>query len=299
MAKKRFGRQMLARFVREGRGTGTYQTYIPWHQVRRSDPSSRGRSHLIAWRERHIELLSDLEWIGCCFALMMPSVIDVREQFPLAIESSSHELCAYDVTTPVACLYPGTGALAREFGIKHPMVHDEGVDLVWTMTTDLLLTIREPGGQCQLIAIACKYDKEIDNRRTHDKLLVEATYWQRRKVRWLLFTPRLYDELVALTLRRSFGWFTGPEVTAGQRRVATAITQRAQGRSLTGTLCDIASQLGDMSLAQRAFWKCVWQAEIPLDLHRGWRPHAPINLLCPNAFAAQNPIASKRSSWTS
>ena len=58
---KRFTPAVLDRFKREGRGTGIFQDYIPWHKVSRGDPASSGRSHLVIWRSRLRELLSDGE----------------------------------------------------------------------------------------------------------------------------------------------------------------------------------------------------------------------------------------------
>ncbi len=65
--EKRFTPKVLERFRREGRGTGTYSDYTPWHRVSRGDPSSKGRSHLIVWMDRQRELLSDQEWGGAEF----------------------------------------------------------------------------------------------------------------------------------------------------------------------------------------------------------------------------------------
>lgn len=67
---KRFTPHVLDRFRKLGRGTGTYQNYIPWQRVGRSDPSSMGRSHLQMWNGRQRELLSDQEWVGVFFPFL-------------------------------------------------------------------------------------------------------------------------------------------------------------------------------------------------------------------------------------
>ena len=82
--EKRFTPKVLERFQREGRGTGTYTDYVPWHRVSRGDPSSKGRSHLIVWMDRQRELLSDHEWGGLNFAGLVPGLIDLAEQFPIS-----------------------------------------------------------------------------------------------------------------------------------------------------------------------------------------------------------------------
>lgn len=73
---KRFTPDVLDRFRREGRGTGVYTEYIPWHRVSRGDPASRGRSHLLNWRGRQRELLSDGELVMTLFVTMLPGIDD-------------------------------------------------------------------------------------------------------------------------------------------------------------------------------------------------------------------------------
>lgn len=297
--QKAFTPDLLDRFRRLGRGTGVYDEYIPWHRVSRSDPSSRGRSHLIAWRGRHLELLSDLEWDACSFALMTPRLVDLREQFPLSLEPAPHELAAYDVRR-LAVSYPGTLDLAEGLDIKHPQVHDKERSAPWVMTTDLLLTLRNAAGGLELLAVACKFDKELGSRRTIQKLGLERAYWQARGVRWLLLTPKLYAEEVARTLRRSISWFLAEPTLIDTRQLAGDFTQGGCARPLTTVFEQVAAELGvGLEVLQTAFWQAVWHAELNLDLRRGWRPHEPISLLTSVDFIALNPIASGRSSWTS
>jgi hypothetical protein len=77
---KRFTPNVLIRYRKLNRGTGIFQNYIPWHRVGRSDPSSRGRSHLQMWNGRQRELLSDQEWVGFFFSTLVRDVNDIREQ---------------------------------------------------------------------------------------------------------------------------------------------------------------------------------------------------------------------------
>jgi hypothetical protein len=73
---KRFTPKVIARFERQHRGEGTYADYIPWHRVSRGDPASSGRSHLLMWRDRLRELLSDGELVEQLFATMLPDLDD-------------------------------------------------------------------------------------------------------------------------------------------------------------------------------------------------------------------------------
>ena len=294
--RNRMSPAMLDRFSAQERGRGTFADYLPWHRVTRSDPPSRGRSHLLMWRGRQRELLSDLEWIACAFAIMAPNVLDLREQFPLAVESAAHELAAYDVGY-AASLKPGTSQLAERLGIRHPRIRGDGRTVLWPMTTDLLLTLRYPSGQLELLAVACKYDQELQHRRTLEKLRLESAYWQTRNTNWLLISPSLYDPLVALTLRQTFPWALGEVVPAATRRLASNIARDSCSRSLSDVLTRLAEQLGTMEIAQRTFWQAAWSGDLSLDLRRGWRPHIPISLLSRDGFRSQNPIVSRRSSW--
>lgn len=294
---KRYTEQLLQRFRREQRGIGIFGDYIPWHRVGRGDPASRGRSHLIPWRDRQRELLSDLEWVVLVFVTLMGDhVADIREQFPLALNERHHELGDYDIDAQVLGL-PGTLALARALQIKHPRVRGTDSWGHWVMTTDLLVTLRDPHGRLSLLALSCKYDDDAQNERARQLLRIEREYWLVREVLWLLITPALFDEAVALTLRRVTCWAFEEGCSADHRRVAADVTFRYPGRSLSFVLQRIQDALGSMELAQRAFYQAVWNEDIPLDLRRTWRNHIPAALLSLEAFRALNPVASRRTSW--
>lgn len=292
---KRFTPDLLDRFRAQGRGLGTYEDYVPWHRLSRGDPASRGRSHLQMWRGRQRELLSDNEWECLLFATMLPDVIDVREQFPLSLESSSHELAAYDVRAS-AGYFPGTLEIAKSIEEKHPRVNGNGRSAPWVMSTDFLLCLHEPGGTKTLLAIAFKSDNDLKQKRTNELLRIEQAYWRARNVKWLLVSSSLYDKRVALTLRRTCYW--GLEGERLKLSIDVQVFARAyRGRPLYTALRDLANVTGSMELAQLAFWQSVWNGTVPLNLCRGWRPHIPIDLLPISLFWEQNPIASRRSLW--
>jgi hypothetical protein len=137
---RRFTPARLERWRRNGRGTGTGSNYIPWHQVTRDDPSSRGRSHTVPWRFKRLHhLLSDQELIAFGFATMLPDVHDLREQFPLAHDDHQQEITAY-TTAPLGSA-AGTATIANELGCKHPLVYGNGECAPWILSTDLLLTL--------------------------------------------------------------------------------------------------------------------------------------------------------------
>lgn len=294
---KRFTPNLLDRFQKEGRGCGTYTNYRPWHGVSRSDPSSRGRSHLMTWDGRQRNFLSDDEWVAGLFALLTPGVDDLREQYPLNLGTGCHELGAYDVRfgTP-GC--PGTLEIADRLGYRHPRVNGNGRSAPWVLTTDLLLSVLDGSGGRQLLAVACKPADELSDRAS-ELLAIERAYWTARDVEWLLITPTLYDEAAELTLRCTFQWALAEAVDSETRRAAASLARELEGAPLFFVLDRIGKALRQSpTVAKAAFWQSVWSRVLLLDLRRGWRPHLPIAFLSASDFLALNPIASRRTAWT-
>lgn len=294
--QKRFTPSLLKRFIRQGRGTGTYQDYIPWHRVGRGDPSSAGRSHLMVWRERQRELLSDGEWVGLLFSTMMSDLVDVREQHKLSLEDGPLELSLYDVTF-AGTAYPGAIQIAKQLGLKHPRVNGDGCSAHWQMSTDQVLVIRRSSGDLKFLAVSYKPDAKGLTKRTRELLAIEKAYWEARSVQWILIAPQLFDESVGLTLRRAVPWGLGTVVSDLEISTAVRVVIMTLGHTFTYTLNCISEELKDMDLAQRAFWQAVWSAALPMDLRVGWRPHLPIKLLSLQDFNALNPVKSGRTLW--
>jgi len=294
--QKRFTPALLERYKRIGRGTGTHLDYLPWHRVGRSDPSSHGRSHLMVWRERQYELLSDGEWDGLLFATMLDNVEDGREQHRLALDDGPFELADYDIRF-AGQIVPGTLSIAKKLGIRHPRVNGNGRSDDWVMTTDQVLVLKSPRGRLSLLAVAYKPDSVSLTKRSRQLLAIEKAYWDVRGVQWLLITPELFDESVALTLRRNVPWGLGTLVAPTALAEARRVVDLTLGHTYTFTVDTLASTLGDKDTAQRALWQSVWTGAIPMELRIGWRPHLPIQLISSQNFLNLNPVASRRSAW--
>lgn len=294
--EKRFTPKLLERYERQGRGTGTFEEYVPWHRVSRGDPSSLGRSHLTIWHGRQREFLSDIERDGAHFAMMLTNILDLREQFKLSLHAGPNELADYDLRFAGQHL-PGTLEISAQLKFKHPQVYGDGRTSSWVMTTDQLLLLNLPDGRHELLALSFKPSRVKLTERSLELLAIEREYWTTRSVRWLLITPELYEKSVALTLRRTAPWALGKAVESSAITLAVSVLESTLGHSYTYTLNALTGQLGNIELAQRAFWQAVWFGEIPLDLRRGWRPHLPIGLLSQEQFTALNPVASQRSAW--
>ena len=187
MARKKYGfnEKRINRFLREKRGSGTGKHYKPWLTV--SDVPSLGRVHRVycpkTGREHH--LLSDNEYYTFLLKWWDDDVIDIREQFPLVDRRETLEIAA-------------------RCGVRHPVDPTSGA--LWVMTTDFLLTIRTAGG-FRAVAYAVKQAKELQNKRTLDKLWIEWEYWRRRKVKLNILT----DRQVKNTFTRNLAWILDSE----------------------------------------------------------------------------------------
>ncbi len=294
---KRFTPSLLRSWKAKGRGTGDRQTYLPWHQVTRGDPASRGRSHLISWHRtgRLCHFLSDGELVAFYFATMLPGVADIREQFPLSLQAAPHELSAYSASY-LATSFPGTQEIALRLGVKHPALKHLGDKEPWNPTTDLLVAcqIRE---RWSLLAVSVKPDANALSERAMQLLQLEQTYWRERNVPWLLITPSQYDQRVGRCLQRTAPWvISEQQASEGEIGRCREVAFSLVGYELSTVLNAISSTLSvGMEWAQSVFWQSVWRCDLPLDLRRGWRPQEPIALLNNQAFVDLNPLAARRS----
>lgn len=296
--EKRFTPKLLERFRREGRGTGTFENYLPWHRVGRGDPSSKGRSHLVWWKGRQREFLSDseLDTFHFCVAylLTLSEGTDLREQFPLALTPNPHELAVYDISYS-GRIHRGTLELAELLDIKHPWVYAAEESAPWVMSTDLLLTLNNCRETRLLLAIACKQDEEIQKDRTRQKLAIEQLYWRERGVEWLLITPALCHRRVTDTLRRTASWVLGKQASQQDINLAINIVDENVNRSQSELINLLGLIFDNQDQGQRALWQAIWSAQIPIDLTTDWRPHRSFQRVSREAFITFNPVISRRS----
>jgi hypothetical protein len=166
-----------------GVGQGVREEYRPWIKVRAI--ASRGSSHIVPGVKVHRahQLLSKAEFHFHLILEHDPSVIDIREQYPLLPQAETHSIACSFGYRPV--FYPRT---------KVPHV----------FTTDFLITSVGEDGKERIIARSLKYRSEITEispkkrARLLEKLEIEKEYWSRRGVDWKLV---LYELLPAVLIR--------------------------------------------------------------------------------------------------
>ena len=170
-----------AKRIKEGRGQGRGIKYKPYLFIH--DVPSKGR----AWRtkgwkaERPHHLLSDFEHDYQLIKDWDPSVIDIREQYPLL---------------PLA--------IAEECNIRHPSVRDPkklGSVIPVVMTTDFVLTISE-GLNTYEQARTLKYARDLESQRTLEKLEIERRYWARRDIDWAIVTEHEVSRVLARNIQK-------------------------------------------------------------------------------------------------
>ncbi len=170
MAKRRYeiDEAKIARFQKEGRGTGIGKDYKPWLTVQ--DVSSLGRSSRIhsfkTGREHHF--LSDLETNLFHLLNWFDSVVDIREQFPLDREV--------------------TRMLSQQMGVVHPRDTTTQTDIV--MTTDFVVDVMTAEKKRFTKALSVKPEEDLNDIRTLEKQELERRYWHRKKIDWGIVTKR-------------------------------------------------------------------------------------------------------------
>lgn len=178
LAKHRglFTDKTIERRIKEGRGFGERDKYLPWITIR--DLSSLGRcSEISGWKtnSRVHQLLSDLETRYFYILEFSSQVTDIREQFPLLDEDKSISEILQ---------------IAKSIGIEYPYIPKIGTKNV--QTTDFLITLNI-NGKTELKARTIKYSKDLSNKRVIEKFEIERIFWANRGVDWKIVTERDMD----------------------------------------------------------------------------------------------------------
>lgn len=176
----------IDRHIEKGFGQGSQELYVPWLRVQ--DVPSHGRSRKVQGVKvnRLHHLLSDLEYGYLLVTEFSPEVLDIREQYPILPQSTAQ-------------------SIAHALNIRYPTY--PGTKLPYVMTTDFLLTIRQPDGSTRLAARTLKYTDSLKSGKglkgTLEKFQIERAYWNDRGVDWNIVT----EKNVPATLIQNLDWF--------------------------------------------------------------------------------------------
>ena len=151
-------------WIKEGRGQGYLKNYKPWVTVR--DFGSKGRSHRVYGHttKRTHHLLSDLELATFLLLDWNPSVIDIREQFPLPLQATTQ--------------------IAEQAQITHPRVRNA----LQIMSSDFY--IDHKNSKQPNFVLQTKYVADLEDIRTIEKLELERRYWESTKIPWYILTEK-------------------------------------------------------------------------------------------------------------
>lgn len=165
---------------KQKRGTGSGQTWIPWHKT--SDFGSSGRTAQIPsqlFPGRTIEALSKNETNLIYIAEMARGVKDLREQYPLDLDL--------------------TRRIASQLGIKHPYWPNPMSEIV---TIDLLVDFDDGRKE----AFSVKAYSDLLDPRTLEKAELEDRSVATLNIKWNLITDLDFPRFLIENLRilRSF-----------------------------------------------------------------------------------------------
>ena len=167
-----FDEAKVGRFLRQRRGEGEGPAYRPWLTVR--DISSRGRSHrepgVLTQRTHH--LLSDGEWKSFLMLEQDPSILDIREQFPMDRLR--------------------THAIARRLGYRPPVTLD---GTPYVLTIDFFVTQRAAAG-VRYRPLTFKYSFDDLAPRGVQLLHIAQQYWEDEGLELERIDQSFYDEEV-------------------------------------------------------------------------------------------------------
>lgn len=239
------------RRLRNGRGLGEGETYLPF--IRVSDFGSKGRSTKLpgALIARPHHLLSDVETSFHPFLEYDDSVIDIREQFPLL----PRKLCI---------------DIARYLGIRYPRIPRTKVDLVLTIDS---LAKRIVNERTIYTAYCVKRSADLRNKRTLEKLEIERACCTILGFRWLLVTEKNIDPVVAENL----AWASGPIrgifkedfhawlTTGAPKNVLDAIRPGVHSLPILVEQVSVAADVDEDHA--RDFLRClIWKKAVNIDL---------------------------------
>jgi hypothetical protein len=179
MPKIKWTEEKIAALIKEGRGCGEGDAYIPWLNVRSF--SSKGRCHRIPSTEntRTHEVFSDIEERIFYVLAYCRQVKEIYEQFPLPrCDTQRH---------------------AFERNLRHPFY--PGTHVPFVMTVDFKIKCTMPQGR-RVFWIDGKADEDAEDPRSLEKLELVRSYGECLGILHLV----IYDSQIDRTMARNIMW---------------------------------------------------------------------------------------------
>ncbi len=254
---------VIARRLAEGRGSGHLADYKPWLTVQ--DISSLGKvSRVQGYKTGRLHhFLSDGERDYFLIADWAPSVIDIREQFPLLPREKTIEICEH-------------------LRIAYPV--DPRTRVTRALTTDFLIDLRVNGVEMQ-VARSFKKSDDLASDRTVEKLEIERLYWESQGIDWAIVTEK---ELPA-TLVANLEWLqshssldehqiTASVVTHVEECLREPVAERADRlRHLCNSVDErLALSPGtSLTVVKHLIARRLWIVDMQMSIN----PNAPLSVL--------------------
>lgn len=182
------------KYIREGRGQGSLQSYRPWitiqdfpsrGMVSRVKGATTGRIHHFV-SNNELNLFYLLDWSD--------EILDIREQFPLL--DLQHVI-----------------EIADKAQIRYP--YDTRSGFPYVLTSDFFLeTVRG------FEVITVKETPDLKRPRVREKLEIERRYWQEKSIKWRIVTEKEINVIKAkniewLSQAKDLDYFDIPNESKG------------------------------------------------------------------------------------
>lgn len=253
----------IERHISNGFGQGAGSSYLPWLRVQ--DVPSQGRSRKVQGIkvDRLHHLFSNLEYAHFLIFEFSEDIVDIREQYPLLSSAQ-------------------TQAIANAMGLRHPRYPKTA--LPYVMTTDFLLTVKNPDGSFRSVARTVKYSSDLQGKeacRTIEKLEIERRFWMAQDVDWATLT----EDGLTSALTQNLG------MLRKFANISRPLSQSALQDDFLGYLQDCRIYQWDTSYAlkkiaaklfipyqeSRALYhNLIWNKRIKLDLNTPLQMGAPL-----------------------
>jgi hypothetical protein len=183
MAKRKLlvTEKLIDKWIAQKRSQGEGANYKPWLTIQ--DVPSQGLCHRIkGWKNGRVHhLFSNLEANIFYTYEWSPLIVDIMEQYALLPQEE-------------------TLAIAKEIGVRHPA--DPRTHYPIVMTTDFFLRIKR-GLHYEYQARTAKYESDLKDLRTLEKLEIERRYWRARNIDWDI----LKETDLSMPLVENVKWF--------------------------------------------------------------------------------------------